>query len=149
MTTDVLTEEGVHQLPPQQLTTLLYEACLDRLDRAVEELDRKEFFLANQHLQRCNDILQRLGGGLNYEAGLIADQLDALYNYMADRLVRANITKDKSAVLEVRRLLSIINEAWLTASQKGKDAQSSIVKQRAKAYDQEFIYPTGNVNLRE
>ncbi|WP_058300370.1 flagellar export chaperone FliS [Gorillibacterium timonense] len=149
MATDVLTDEGLYQKTPQQLTTILYEACLERLDRAVECLDRKDYLEVNQLLQKCNDILYRLGGGINYEAGLIADQLDALYNYMAERLIRANVHKDKAAVLEVRKLLGIIHEAWTTASHKGKDDQTGIAKQRARAYDQEILYPQGNVNLRE
>ena len=149
MATDALTEEKLYQMNPQQLTTVLYEACLERLDRAAACMDRKEYHEANRLLQKCNDILYRLGGGLNYEAGLIADQLDALYNYMAERLIRANLDKDKTAVLEVRKLLSIIHEAWTTASHKGKDGQPATVRQRAKAYDQEFIYPQSNVNLRE
>ena len=45
---------------------------------------------ANKKLQKTNDILHRLGAGLNYEAGIIADQLDTLYNYMADRVIEGN-----------------------------------------------------------
>ncbi len=37
-----------------------------------------------------------LDAGLNYDAGIIADQLDMLYNYMADKVIEANIKKDVS-----------------------------------------------------
>ena len=52
-------------------------------------------------LQKANDILKRLGVGINYEAGIIADQLDMLYNYMADKLIEANLKKDPEIIKEV------------------------------------------------
>ena len=52
----------------------------------IEDINGKNLIDANKKLQKANDILYRLGAGLNYEAGIIADQLDALYNYMAERI---------------------------------------------------------------
>ncbi len=42
-----------------------------------------------------------LGAGLNYEAGIISDQLDALYNYMAERVIEGNKKKDIAMIQEV------------------------------------------------
>ena len=54
---------------------------------------------ANTKLQKVNDLLERLGAGLNYEAGIIADQLDTLYNYMANQVIEGNLKKD-TAILQ-------------------------------------------------
>ena len=63
-------------------------------------------------LQKTNDILYRLGAGLNYEAGIIADQLDALYNYMADRVIEGNMKKDITIIQEVLSISERLAGAW-------------------------------------
>ena len=82
---EFLTDELIYQKNSQEITSLLYEALIDLLNNSIEDIKDKNLIDANKKLQKANDILYRLGAGLNYEAGIIADQLDALYNYMAER----------------------------------------------------------------
>ncbi|WP_438435479.1 flagellar export chaperone FliS [Gorillibacterium sp. sgz500922] len=149
MAIEPITENELYHYTPEQLTSLLYDSCLARLGQAAIALEHGEYLEVNRQLQTCHDILHRLGGGLNYEAGLIADQLEALYQYMAERLVYANVHKDRSAVLEVHKLLATIQDAWTAACRKRKDAQPVSARMRAKAYDTEYDFAAGNVNLRE
>lgn len=133
---EILTEEMLAKKSPQELTTLLYEECINRLQQAIIAIDKNNFILSNQLLQNCNDIFYRLGAGLNYEAGIIADELDALYNYMAHRLITANLEKSKEPIVEVISILQEINHAWKTAQAKKVDMSSNnILKQRAAAYE--------------
>ena len=83
---DFLTEEIIYKKTSQEITSLLYEACLTSLEEAIEYINNKDFVLAHNKLTKANDILDRLELGLNYDAGIIADQLDMLYNYMADKV---------------------------------------------------------------
>lgn len=144
-----LTEEELYQKTPQQLTSLLYEACLNKLERSCDALKQGRSLEANGLLQQSNDILYRLGAGLNYEAGIIADQLDLLYNYMVNRLVEANIHKDYNLVDEVRILLTTIAESWEAANQKGKDQQTTMHKMQARAYEPGLPYHKSSVNRME
>ena len=102
---DFLTEEIIYKKTSQEITSLLYEACLTSLEEAIEYINSKDFVLANQKITKANNILERLGVGLNYDAGIIADQLDMLYNYMADKLIEANLKKDPSIIKEVIGIL--------------------------------------------
>lgn len=136
----LISKEALHKKSPQEITSLLYEACFNNLEAAKTAISEKDFILANEKLQKANDILERLGAGLNYEAGIIADQLDAVYNYMADRLVQANYNKDITLIEEVIKLLSEISLAWHHAMKNSKDAQPKTVKQKANAYEQTAIY---------
>jgi flagellar protein FliS len=145
----VLTEQTLHQKSPQELTSLLYQACMEKLEKASEAIRQQNYLLSNRLLQSCNDILYRLGAGLNYEAGIIADQLEAIYNYMAERLIQANLTKDASLVEEVLGLLKIIDEAWSIAMEKGQDAQSPMFRKKALAYEQDFFLDNGNLDRKE
>ena len=57
---------------------------------------------------------------MNYDAGIIADQLDMLYNYMADKLIEANLKKDPSIIKEVIGILEKVSQAWNETLKKPK-----------------------------
>ena len=135
---DFLTEEIIHKKTPQEITSLLYEACLMSLEEAIEYINQKDFVLANLKLQKANDILQRLGVGLNYEAGIISDQLDMIYNYMADKLIEANLKKDPTIIKEVIRILESISQAWNETLKKPVKPITQN-RQKAMAYERNIL----------
>jgi len=63
-------------------------------------------------LTKAQNILWELTNSLNYEAGEIAYNLDALYNYMIRRLVDADFNSNPEAVKEVIGHLSEIKSSW-------------------------------------
>nr|WP_065410469.1 flagellar export chaperone FliS [Bacillus wudalianchiensis] len=146
---DFLTKEMIYQKSSQELTALLYEAAVTNLKTAIKQLENQQYIEANQAMQKVNDILHRLGVGLNYESGIIADQLDALYNYMADQLIEANIKKDASLAKEILTILEEITGAW-TATMKAKPTlkQSSFRKQ-SSAYEKHVMVSDRELNTVE
>jgi flagellar secretion chaperone FliS len=136
----MFTEDALHKKTPEELTALLYEAFLTNLEEAKEAIVKKELIEANKKLQKANDILYRLGAGLNYEAGIIADQLDEVYNYLAERLIQANLTKEVEPIDEAIKLVTTISDAWNDAMDKRTDSLSHTNKQKNKAYEQFAIY---------
>ncbi|MDE5412191.1 flagellar export chaperone FliS [Alkalihalobacillus sp. MEB203] len=136
----MITKEALHKKSPQEITKLLYEACINNLEESKTAILEKNFGKANDRLQKANDIIEKLGRGLNYDAGIIADQLEAIYNYLSDCLIRANTNKDISKVEEVQTIIADLSVAWSQALQKNKDIQSKSVKQKAIAYEQNSIY---------
>lgn len=147
----LISEESLYQMTSQELTTLLYEALEKNLIRASDAIVGGRLTDANLFLQRCNDIVQRLGVGINYEAGIIADQLEHIYNHMADCLIKANLAKDLAYIEEVQRLLGMITGAWREASQKtsSKPDGSSAVKRKINAYDQSAFEAEISVDRKE
>ncbi|KIQ94725.1 Flagellar protein fliS [Anoxybacillus thermarum] len=131
---DFLTEEAVYKKTPQQLTALLYEGLIDSLEEAIENTKKSNYIHANKRLQKANDILRRLGVGLNYDAGIIAHQLDALYNYMAERLIEANMKKDVAMMQEVLTIAKDIANAWNEALKKQPTINTAAKK--AATYEQ-------------
>ncbi len=142
--TAVLTESVIYSKTPQEITTLLYEACIVEVEHAIEEIENKEFASANKRLQKTNDIIYRLGAGLNYEAGIIADQLDALYNYLADQIIEANLKKDVQRLKHVLETLESIAGAWNQALNSKKNMTNPSFKTRNLAYEQNSS--TGNIS---
>ena len=132
---EVLTEEIVYKKNSQQLTALLYEGLIESLEAAITLIEQKNYIDANKRLQKANDILRRFGVGLKYDAGIIAHQLDALYNYMAERLIEANMKKDISIIKEVLQLITTISSAWNEALKKEPQPVPKSFMQKAAAYE--------------
>jgi flagellar secretion chaperone FliS len=141
---NLISEEAIYQKSPQEITALLYEACLNNLDEAIENIANKDYILANVKLKKANDIVWRLGAGINYEAGIIADQLDMLYNYIAGKLIDANLKKDITIIQEVKSIIEELLSAW-TVSMKQKTQQINTgLRQKALAYEKNIKTYDGN-----
>lgn len=128
----------IYQKSSQEITALLYESCITSLEEAIECINSKDFVIANQKLQKANDILHRLGAGLNYESGIIAEQLDILYNYMADRIIEANLEKDISKINEIIGVLEKISQAWNDSLRK-PSKPLNMNFQKVKAYEKNVL----------
>ncbi|MTI46620.1 flagellar export chaperone FliS [Sporosalibacterium faouarense] len=132
-----LTEKILLEKSPQEITSILYKGCIEKLKISIEAIEDKDYEKANKLLQKCNDIIYRLGAGLKYEVGPIADQLDNLYNYMAEELIQANIKKDVDSVRIVLRIMRDISKSWDLAMEKGIDREK--VNKNILKYDQNSI----------
>ncbi|MFU8691512.1 flagellar export chaperone FliS [Rossellomorea sp. FS2] len=109
---DFLTKEFIYQKSSQEITALLYEVLIETANDSIQDIHNSLFIDANIKMKKMNEILHRLGVGLNYEAGIIADQLDALYNYMADLVIKANMSKDPTNLKEVVDITKELSTAW-------------------------------------
>ncbi|WP_046174435.1 flagellar export chaperone FliS [Domibacillus indicus] len=132
----MITKEMIYQKTPQQITALLYEAGLNQFDRASKCLQEGNFAEANQSMQKINDITERLGAGLNYDAGIIADQLDHVYNFIADTVIEANLYKDAKRLANAQQLFQMIADAWNEAM---KNAPQKPISRRKNAYEQSIF----------
>lgn len=130
-----LTDEQLYKMTPQELTMILYKVLEESLIQARLAIETKNYQVANQQLQKSNDILTRLGAGINYEAGIIADQLESLYRYLFDLAIQTNLRKDINQVNEMIRIVRILSEAWDTAMNNGKATVKVLRDLRKKAYD--------------
>ncbi|GLB60198.1 flagellar export chaperone FliS [Cytobacillus sp. NCCP-133] len=137
--TDFLTDELIYKKSPQEITSMLYEACIDNLEGAISALKKKDYFTSNKLLKKSNDILYRLDAGINYEAGIIADQLDALYDYMSEKLIEANIKKDVSAVVEVLKIITELSTSWNEALKNKTSVLPNTVRQKNLAYEKHIL----------
>ncbi|WP_433744802.1 flagellar export chaperone FliS [Falsibacillus pallidus] len=136
---DFITKELIYQKSSQEITSLLYEAAIDDLTNAIDDIHQKKYIDSNIKLKNVNDILQRLGVGLNYDAGIIADQLDALYNYMADRVIEGNLRKDPAILREVLEILTRISDAWNTALKEKPNTKADLKRQKTNAYEKHVL----------
>jgi flagellar protein FliS len=97
---------------PELITSLLYKKMLQKIDEAIAGIHERKFDAANAALQLCNDIITRLGFGIKYEAGLIADRLEMLYQYVFDLIYQANLKKDTDLLFQAQKIIRELDEAW-------------------------------------
>ncbi|MCK9217706.1 MAG: flagellar protein FliS [Firmicutes bacterium] len=140
-------EKEILDMKPEQLTSLLYKAFLEKLTEAIKFLDEKNYIAVNYLLQDCNEILYRLGAGINYKAGLIADHLEALYNFSAEQLTTANFRKDKNMMIDVKEIISNISEGWDKAVYS--NAKEHNIHKNLNSYESHLYYDTGNLDIME
>lgn len=108
---------------PHKLILLLYDGALSNITRAQQALDAKQTVEANRHILKSQDIINELLACLNEEqGGEIAQNLKNLYFYMVQRLVQANVRKQKDPLIEVEGLLRSLRDTW---AQIGKEVNLS------------------------
>ena len=141
------TEQEIMNMRPEQLTSILYGAFMEKLREAIKFLDDRNYIAVNYLLQDCNDILYRLGAGINYKAGIIADHLEALYNFCAERLLEANMKKDKGMMEDVLHIIGNIEEGWNKALKNtGADF---LPDNKIDSYDNHLYHQPANLDILE
>lgn len=104
--------------PQEKLVPMLYEGAMRFIRQAQEALAAGRYDRTSDYLCRAQDILSELMATLNPEAGEVARNLAALYAFMHDHLVQANIKKDAKMMQEVERLLAELRDAWEEAARR-------------------------------
>ena len=98
---------------PHHLVQMLMEGALERIALAKASMARAEIAMKGQNISRAIDIVGGLQGSLNRKAGgEIAENLSNLYDYMAGRLLVANIQNDESILDEVSDLMIELKMGW-------------------------------------
>lgn len=99
--------------PKKKLVIMLYDGAIKNLKLAEIATEDKNLEDINRYLIKAQDIIMELMNTLNFEAGGdIAKNLYQLYDYMYFKLVRANIDKDVENIIEVKRYMEELRDAW-------------------------------------
>jgi flagellar protein FliS len=106
---------AVSTASPHQLIVLLFEGACQAVVVARSGIESGDIPKKGAAITKAIDIiLNGLRASLNLEeGGDLAQNLYALYDYMARRLLHANLHNDKAAVNEVLNLLNEIHGAWV------------------------------------
>ena len=98
---------------PHRLIQMLLEGALEKIAIAKGHMARCHIEAKGQHVGWAISIINGLRASLDMTAGgEIAQNLDALYDYMERRLLHANLKNDAAALDEVTSLLREVKSAW-------------------------------------
>lgn len=106
-------ESSVETASPHKLIQMLLDGALAKLTLARAYMERREIAPKCEAISWSLAIIEGLKSSLDLGAGgQIAENLDALYDYMMRQLAFANSANDLGKLDEVATLLSEIRSGW-------------------------------------
>lgn len=107
-------QTGVVEASPHKLIMMLFDGAMVALSNASAGMKEGDLKKKGESISWAIDIIsQGLQTSLNLEkGGPLAEQLNALYDYLCLRLLHANARNDTAALEEVVKLLEEIRSAW-------------------------------------
>ena len=118
---------------PYELIKMLFDSALERTARAMGHMERGEIAPKGESLSRAAGIVEHLRESLDLavDDGSVAQNLDALYEYILRRITEANLYNDKAAIEEVRKLLGELREAWCQIPPEQRDPATARAAQQS------------------
>lgn len=107
-------EVAVETADPHQLILILFDGALAAIALARIQMENGQIPEKGASISKAiNLITNGLKASLNMESGgELSTRLAVLYDYMAQRLIVANLKNSVAALDEVRDLLQGLREAW-------------------------------------
>lgn len=123
-------QTNVATADPHQLILMLFDGALLSINSAAVALEAHDVPGKIKHITKAMEIIgMGLKTSLDLNAGgELAQRLDALYDYMTNRLVYANAFNTDVPLIEVAGLLRELRDAW---SQISDVAQAQTQEQEA------------------
>ena len=98
-----------------RLIVMLYDGAVRHINLALDAFTEghKRYDTVNNHVIAAQDILSELMSALDFEkGGVLAKNLFSLYSFMTRRLLEGNLQKDTAPLVEVKKLLGELRDAW-------------------------------------
>ncbi len=110
----VAVETGVVAASPHKLIVMLFDGAMIAVSTAVSNMKAGDIPSKGQSISKAISIIENgLRASLDKAAGGgIAANLDALYEYMTNRLVQANLNNQPEMLNEVYGLLKDLKQSW-------------------------------------
>ena len=96
---------------PAELTLMLYEGAIKFANIAVMAIEKGDVEKAHNNIRKVERIIEEFQVTLNHKYP-VAKDFDEVYKYLQQRLLEANIKKDKVIMEEVLRHLRTMRDTW-------------------------------------
>ena len=96
---------------PAELTLMLYEGAIKFCNIAIVAVEQKDIEKAHVHIIKVERIIDYFRQTLDMSYP-VAEDFERVYSYLSQRLVEANIKKDKEILEEVNGHLRSMRDTW-------------------------------------
>ncbi len=96
---------------PAELTLMLYEGAIKFCNVAVVAIEQKNITKAHDNIMRTQRIIDYLRQTLDMKYP-VAQDFERIYVYLSERLIQANLKKDKEILEEVLVHLRSVRDTW-------------------------------------
>ena len=108
-----------------QKTLMLFDGAITFTGVAVQAIARSDYELKGSMISKSIAVINGLKDCLDLTQGELPSNLHDLYEYMVERLFKANLTSDIEAIDEVQSLLKTIRESWAQIPSEVHQVRSS------------------------
>lgn len=120
---DAYAKNKVLTASPAELTLMLYEGAIKFCNIAIVGIEEKNIQKAHDNIRKVERIIEEFQVTLDRRYP-IAEDFDNIYKYLTQRLIEANIKKDKAILEEVLGHLRTMRDTWKTIMQQGRTAKA-------------------------
>jgi len=96
---------------PAELTLMLYEGAIKFCNIAIVAVEKKDIEKAHINIQKVGRIIDYFRQTLDMRYA-VAEDFERVYSYLSQRLVEANVKKDKEILEEINTHLHSMRDTW-------------------------------------
>lgn len=98
---------------PHRIIQLLMAGVIEHCYKAIGAMERKDYEQKAKSITKVSSILTALRSSLDFkQSAELANNLNALYEYMGQRTADASMAMDAEPLKEVAALMSDIKKGW-------------------------------------
>ncbi|MCM1087292.1 MAG: flagellar export chaperone FliS [Muribaculaceae bacterium] len=115
------TNNKIMTASPAEVTLMLYEGAIKFCNIAIIAIEHGEMEKAHVNIKKTQRIIEEFRNTLDrqYE---VAEEFDKIYTYLLQRLLEANVKKDKEILEEVNRHLRSVRDTWKEVMKRCNEA---------------------------
>jgi flagellar secretion chaperone FliS len=114
---------------PEKILLMLYDGAIRFTRQAIYGIEEENLSLFHQGIKKSMAIITEFSNSLDHSiGGEIAEDLDALYNFMIRELTKANLHKDIEKLRVVEGLLVDLRATWGEAVEINSQAHIPVKK---------------------
>lgn len=102
---------AIQTASPAELTLMLYDGAIKFCNIAMMGIEEKDIMKANDNLIKAQKIISELRATLDFKYP-VAQEFERVYDYIYQRLVQANIKKDKEILEEALGYIREMRDTW-------------------------------------
>ena len=102
---------------PAELTLMLYDGAIKFCNIAIAAIEKGDIEKAHNNIRKVENIIGEFQATLNHKYQ-VAEDFDNVYSYLQERLIQANMKKDKEILEEVLKHLRTMRDTWKEVMEK-------------------------------
>ncbi len=106
---------------PAEVTLMLYEGAIKFCNIAIIAIENGEVEKAHVNIKKTQRIIEEFRNTLDRQYK-VAEDFDRIYVYLLQRLLQANIKKDKAILEEVNMHLRSVRDTWKEVMRRNRQA---------------------------
>lgn len=104
---------------PAELTLMLYEGAIKFCNIAIVAVEEKDIEKAHLNIRKVERIIDYLRQTLDMKYP-VAEHFERIYTYLSQRLIEANMRKEKQILEEINEHLRALRDTWKEVMKKGR-----------------------------